>query len=68
MYQPCAPHAQVLEGLFIFCCMWSIGACLVQRPDAQERDRFDAFMRGIAAMGTVDSDRRASRGGVQEEG
>jgi dynein heavy chain len=48
---------QVLEGLFIFCCVWSIGACLVQRPEAKERDRFDAFIREIAAMGTIDNDR-----------
>jgi dynein heavy chain len=48
---------QVLEGLFIFCCVWSIGTCLVQRPEAKERERFDAFIRSIAAMGTIDSDR-----------
>ena len=51
-----APGAQVMEGLFLFCCVWSLGACLVQRADAKERERFDAFLRGIAAMGTIDSE------------
>jgi len=53
----CLQDPQVLEGLFIFCCVWSLGACLVQRPEAKERERFDAFIRAIAAMGTIDSDR-----------
>lgn len=54
---PPPPRAhQVLEGLFIFCCVWSIGACLVQHPEAKERDRFDAFIRSIAAMGTINTD------------
>lgn len=48
---------QVLDALFLFCCVWSIGALLVQRPEAKERNRFDAFMKQLAAMGTIDADR-----------
>ncbi|WIA10356.1 hypothetical protein OEZ85_010548 [Tetradesmus obliquus] len=48
---------QVLDALFVFCCVWSIGALLVQRPEAKERDRFDALMKQLAALGTVDADR-----------
>lgn len=50
-----------MEGLFLFCCVWSLGACLVQRPDAKERERFDALLRRTAAMGTIDSERWAMR-------
>lgn len=39
------------------CVLWSIGAALVQRPEAKERDRFDAIVKQIAAMGTIDSER-----------
>ena len=48
---------QVLDALFVFCCVWSVGALLVQRPEAKERDRFDALMKQLAALGTVDADR-----------
>lgn len=51
---------QVRTALFIYCCVWSIGALLVQQPEAKERDRFDALMKQLAAMGTVDSDRVAA--------
>jgi dynein heavy chain len=37
--------------------VWSVGALLVQRPEAKERDRFDALMKQLAALGTVDADR-----------
>jgi dynein heavy chain len=43
---------KVLEALFIFCMMWSLGAMLVQRSDCKDRDRFDAFIKSIAALGT----------------
>lgn len=52
-----AADQQVRGALFIFCCMWSIGALLVQQPDVKDRDRFDALMKQLAALGTVDSDR-----------
>lgn len=49
-------NRQVLEGLFLFCCVWSLGACLVQRPEARERERFDAFVRRLAGMAPGDGD------------
>ncbi len=48
---------QVLEALFIFCVVWSIGAALVQHLDIKDRDRFDAFIKTNAGMGTVESER-----------
>lgn len=48
---------QVLEALFVFCVMWSIGACVVQRPDAADRDRFDQFLKRLANMSMVDGER-----------
>ena len=42
--------ARVLEALFLFCCVWSVGACLVQRGEARGRARFDALLRRLAAM------------------
>lgn len=30
---------QVLEAIFVFCCVWSLGACVVQRPGCEDRDR-----------------------------
>jgi dynein heavy chain len=48
---------QVRSALFIFCCVWSIGALVVQQPEAKDRDRFDALIKQLAALGTVDSDR-----------
>ena len=30
---------QVLEAIFVFCCVWSIGACVVQKPGCEDRDR-----------------------------
>jgi dynein heavy chain len=37
--------------------VWSLGALLVQQPEARERERFDTFMKQCAALGTVDADR-----------
>lgn len=57
---PLSGHVQVRTSLFIFCCVWSIGALLVQQPEAKDRERFDALMKQLAAMGTIDSDRIAA--------
>lgn len=46
-----------MDALFLFCCVWSIGALLVQRPETKERDRFDTLMKQLAALGTIDADR-----------
>lgn len=51
---PLAP--QLLEGVFLYCTLWSVGAQIVQRPDAPERTRFDSLLKKLAGMGTVDSD------------
>jgi len=51
---------QILEALFIFCCVWSIGAVIVQRPEYTDRDRFDAFIKHLASVGLVDGERVAA--------
>lgn len=48
---------QVRTALFIFCCVWSVGALIVQQPEAKDREKFDSLMKQLAAMGTVDADR-----------
>lgn len=48
---------QAMESLFIFCVVWSCGAALVQRPGVEDRNRFDRFIKAIAGMNTMDSDR-----------
>ncbi|KAF8069431.1 DHC1 [Scenedesmus sp. PABB004] len=47
----------VLDALFLFCVVWSVGALLVQRPEARERERFDALLRSLAGLGTLDAER-----------
>lgn len=47
----------MLESLFLFCVVWSVGGTLVQRPEARERDRFDALLKQLAGLGTVDGER-----------
>nr|Q9SMH3.1 RecName: Full=Dynein-1-alpha heavy chain, flagellar inner arm I1 complex; AltName: Full=1-alpha DHC; AltName: Full=Dynein-1, subspecies f [Chlamydomonas reinhardtii]CAB56598.1 1-alpha dynein heavy chain [Chlamydomonas reinhardtii] len=51
---------QILEAIFIFCTIWSLGAAIVQRPESPDRDRFDAFVKHIASMGLVDGERVAA--------
>ncbi|GLI59150.1 hypothetical protein VaNZ11_000978 [Volvox africanus] len=51
---------QILEAIFLFCTIWSLGAALVQRPECPDRDRFDAFVKHIASMGLVDGERVAA--------
>lgn len=53
----CVACVQVRTALFVFCCVWSVGALVVQQPEAKDRDRFDALLKQLAAMGTVDLDR-----------
>lgn len=48
---------QTLEAGFIFCLVWSCGAAIVQRHEQKDRDRFDKFVKMLAGMSTVDSDR-----------
>lgn len=33
------PCVQVLEAIFVFSCVWSLGACVIQRPGCDDRDR-----------------------------
>ena len=47
---------QVLEALFLFCCVWSIGALLMQAPDARTRDEFDALLKQLAGLDVIDAD------------
>lgn len=48
---------QVLEALFIFATVWSLGAAIVQRPGYADRDRFEHFLKDLSGMGTVDGER-----------
>ena len=50
---------QVLESIFIFCITWSIGGLIRQDSVVQDRDRFNTFLKDLAGMGTVDSERVA---------
>ena len=50
----------MLEALFLFCIVWSCGAAIVQRPGCDDRDRFDRFVKNLAAAATVDGDRVAA--------
>ena len=36
---------QVLEAIFVFCCVWSLGACVVQKPGCEDRDRYKQLQR-----------------------
>ncbi|DBA95316.1 TPA: Dynein heavy chain cytoplasmic [Trebouxia sp. C0006] len=47
----------VLEAIFVFCCVWSLGACIVQRPGCEDRDRFNDFLCHTSGMGTVDHEK-----------
>ena len=44
------PSAQVLEALYLQCCVWSVGATVVQTPEAPDRDRLDAFLKQCAGL------------------
>ncbi len=50
------PPAQVLEAHYLQCCVWSIGAALVQTADDPHRDRLDAFLRQRAGRGQAGGD------------
>ena len=47
---------QALEAIFLFCVVWSCGAAIVQRPGAEDRDRFDRLLKSLAGLGTADGD------------
>jgi dynein heavy chain len=47
---------QALEALFIFLVIWSIGGSIVQTTVVKDRDRFDKFVKGIAALGSSPND------------
>lgn len=47
---------QVLEALYLQCCVWSVGAAAVQTPEAPERDRLDAFLKQCAGMELASGD------------
>ncbi|KAF5830619.1 hypothetical protein DUNSADRAFT_14266 [Dunaliella salina] len=49
---------QLMEATFVFCVVWSIGATIVQRSDANDRDRFDQFIKTrLSNTGMVDGER-----------
>ena len=43
-------RAQVLEALYLQCCVWSVGAAVAQTPEAPHRDRLDAFLKQRAGL------------------
>lgn len=49
-------NAQVLEAVYLQCCMWSIGAAVVQTPQAPDRDRLDAFLKQCAGWELANAD------------
>ena len=49
-------YVQVLEALYMQCCVWSVGAAMVQTPEAQDRDRLDAFLKQCAGLELADGD------------
>ena len=40
----------VLEAVFIFCLVWSMGASVIQKAGFNDRDRVDKFIKQIAGM------------------
>ena len=38
----------MLDALYLQCCVWSVGAVVVQTPEAPHRDRLDAFLKQCA--------------------
>eukprot|EP00898_Chlorokybus_atmophyticus_P006649 jgi/Chlat1/6986/Chrsp56S00523 len=50
----------VLEAIFIFCVIWSIGAALVQSSTIKDRDRFDLFVKKVSCLPTMDMESVAS--------
>ena len=50
------PAAQVLEALYLQCCLWSVGAAVVQTPEAPDRDRLDAFLKQCAGLKLASGD------------
>lgn len=47
---------QILEALFVFCMVWSIGACIVQVGFST---RGEDFINWVCVGSTVDGNRRA---------
>lgn len=48
----------IIEAIFIFCIIWSFGACLIQNnKDICDRDRFDAFIKHLSGFGIKDDDK-----------
>eukprot|EP00958_Prasinococcus_capsulatus_P027403 scaffold5502_cov390-Prasinococcus_capsulatus_cf.AAC.6 len=43
-------NAEVLEAVFIFCVMWSIGGAVLQNTAVEDRKRFEVFVKSIAGL------------------
>lgn len=50
-------HTQVLEAIFVFCTVWSVGSVVAQSSEAPDRDRFDALLKKLSGMGVIDGER-----------
>jgi dynein heavy chain len=46
----------VIEATFIFCLVWSVGGAVVQKLGAQDRDRFDKFLKLKSGFSTAAGD------------
>lgn len=46
----------MLEALFLQCCIWSVGAALVQTQEVPHRDRLDAFLKQCANLSLASGD------------
>lgn len=47
---------QTLEAIFIFATVWSLGGAVVQTSDIKDRERFDAFVKELSGLTTMDSE------------
>ncbi|GMH41526.1 hypothetical protein BSKO_09436 [Bryopsis sp. KO-2023] len=48
---------QILEALFLYCIVWSVGALLIEKPGIEDRHRFDLFLKNLCGFGLVDGER-----------
>ena len=48
--------ASVMESLFIYCIVWSVGAALVQNSLQPDRERFDKFVKLLSGLATNESE------------
>lgn len=45
---------QAIEALFIWCLIWSVGSCLIEKPTIKDRSEFDSLVKRISGLGLID--------------